>query len=235
MAGKISPYAALLLLVQLTIGCSDQTSVPQPVRNQPLDATTPPKALAENTDTKLIVAFGDSLLAGYGMPQGQGFAPALERALAAEGVRTKVVNASVSGDTTAGGLQRLAFTLDGLERKPDLVIVGLGANDMLRGLDPEKARANLDAILGELKVRHIDAMLAGMLATPNLGPDYAAKFNPIYPALARKYQVPLYPFLLAGVTGRARLLLPDGLHPNENGVDEIVRRILPTIAQATSS
>lgn len=178
------------------------------------------------------MAFGDSLFAGYGLPQDQGFAPVLERALAEEGMAAKVLNAGVSGDTTTAGRQRLAFVLDGIERKPDVVIVGLGANDMLRGLDTEKARDNLDAMLAELKARKIDVVLTGMLAAPNLGPDYAEKFNPIYPALARKYQVPLYPFFLDGVTGQAELLLPDGLHPNSKGVSEIVKRIIPTVKQA---
>lgn len=234
MAGKIFPYAASLLLVQLTLGCSDQT-VSQQTTQEPQAKLAQAQISPVKADTKLIVAFGDSLFAGYGMPQGQGFAPALERALTAEGVPAKVVNAGVSGDTTAGGLQRLAFVLDGLERKPDLVILGLGANDMLRGLDPDQARANLDAMLAELKSRKIDAVLTGMLTAPNLGPDYAAKFNPIYPALARKYDVPLYPFFLDGVTGRSELVLPDGLHPNEKGVAEIVRRILPTVEQAAKS
>lgn len=235
MAGKLFPYAASLLLVQLTIGCSDQATAPEIVRGDAQTARPEPKASAEAADTKLIVAFGDSLFAGYGLPQDQGFAPVLEKALAGQGVPAKVFNAGVSGDTTTAGLQRLAFVLDGLERKPDLVIVGLGANDMLRGLDPDQARDNLDAILSELKSRNIDAMLTGMLAAPNLGPDYAEKFNPIYPALARKYQVPLYPFFLDGVNGRSALLLPDGLHPNAQGIAEIVKRVLPTVEVATKS
>lgn len=231
MAGKIFPYAASMLLVQLTVACSSQPAAPEPVQKR----QEQPKAASEAEGTKLIVAFGDSLFAGYGLPQGEGFAPMLEEALAGQGVSATVFNAGVSGDTTTAGLQRLDFVLDGLDRKPDLVIVGLGANDMLRGLDPEQARANLDAILSRLKSRKIDAVLTGILAAPNLGPAYAEKFNPIYPALARKYDVPLYPFFLDGITGRPDMLLPDGLHPNEKGVAEIVRRILPTVEQATKS
>lgn len=228
MTGKILCYAAFLPLVQLTAGCSQQTAAPE---NSAISV-----AVSETKepigDIKLIVAFGDSLFAGYGLAQHQGFAPMLEQALLADSVEARVVNAGVSGDTTVGGIQRLAFVLDGLERKPDLVIVGLGSNDMLRGLSPENARENLGAILTELKRRRIDAVLAGALSAPNMGADYADEFNAIYPTLAKEYGVPLYPFFLKGVTGRADLLLADGLHPNAQGVAEIVRRILPTIEQA---
>ncbi len=186
-------------------------------------------ATAPAADAKLVVVFGDSLFAGYNLAQDRGFAPTLERGLAAGGTKARVFNAGVSGDTSAAGLQRLAFTLDGLDRKPDLVIVGLGANDMLRGLSPKATRANLDALLTELKKRDIPTMLTGMLAAPNMGPDYAAIFNPIYPDLARKYGVPLYPFFLDGVVGHHNLLLPDGMHPNDKGIDTIVGRIAPVV------
>jgi acyl-CoA thioesterase-1 len=182
-------------------------------------------------DTRLVVAFGDSLFAGYGLAQDEGFAPALQRALEAQGLKAQVVNAGVSGETTAGGRERLAFTLDGLPRKPDLVIVGLGGNDMLRGLDPAQTRANLDAILTELKARGIATMLTGMLVSPNMGPDYAAAFNPIYPDLAKKFDLPLYPFFLQGVVGRRDLQLPDGIHPNAQGIKAVVQRIAPMVGR----
>jgi acyl-CoA thioesterase-1 len=182
-------------------------------------------------DTRLVVAFGDSLFAGYGLAQDEGFAPALQRALEAQGLKAQVVNAGVSGETTAGGRERLAFTLDGLPRKPDLVIVGLGGNDMLRGLDPAQTRANLDAILTELKARGIATMLTGMLVSPNMGPDYAAAFNPIYPDLAKKFDLPLYPFFLRGVVGRRDLQLPDGIHPNAQGIQAVVQRIAPMVGR----
>jgi acyl-CoA thioesterase-1 len=178
-----------------------------------------------------VVAFGDSLFAGYGLAQDEGFAPALQRALEGQGLKAQVVNAGVSGETTAGGRERLAFTLDGLPRKPDLVIVGLGGNDMLRGLDPAQTRANLDAILAELKARGIATMLTGMLVSPNMGPDYAAAFNPIYPDLAKKYDLPLYPFFLHGVVGRRDLQLPDGIHPNAQGIKAVVQRIAPMVGR----
>jgi acyl-CoA thioesterase-1 len=141
-----------------------------------------------------------------------------------------VHNAGVSGDTSAAGLQRFAFTLDGLDRKPDLVLVGLGGNDMLRGLRPEDTQANLDAILRELHRRNIDAMLTGMLAARNLGTDYADRFDPIYPELAKKHDIPLYPFFLEDVAGNRDLMLADGIHPNERGIDVIAGRVAPLVA-----
>ena len=218
-----------MLLVQLIIGCSPSAPEQNSGRaeaNVAVLAET--SAVAE--DKKLVVAFGDSLFAGYNLDQDQGFAPALERRLSAQGLAVQVLNAGVSGDTSAAGLQRLAFTLDGLDRKPDLVIVGLGANDMLRGLSPRATRANLEAILTELKKRDIPTMLTGMVAAPNMGTDYAAAFNPIYPELAEKFGVPLYPFFLEGVIGNRALLLPDSMHPNDRGVDAIVSRVSPLIA-----
>ena len=186
-------------------------------------------------DAKLVVAFGDSLFAGYGLERGGGFAPALERRLGAAGLKASVFNAAVSGDTTQGARQRLAFMLDGLPRKPDLVIVGVGGNDMLRGLGPEQTRANLEAILAELRTRQIPAMLTGMLAAPNLGAEYAAAFNPIYPQLASKFDVPLYPFFLEGAIGERGLMLADGIHPNKAGVDAIAARVAPLVAGAVAS
>ena len=180
----------------------------------------------------MIVAFGDSLFAGYGLAQGEGLAPALDRALAKNGVEAEVVNAGVSGDTSAAGLQRLVFTLDGQSRKPDLVIVGLGGNDMLRGISPEQTRQNLDSILAELKRRGIPAMLSGMVAAPNMGPDYANEFNAIYGDLAKKYDVPLYPFTLEGVIGNSGLMLGDGIHPNARGVEIISERLAQTVETA---
>lgn len=193
--------------------------------------TTPP-APAPSEKAKLVVVFGDSLYAGYGLAQDEGFAPRLERAFSAQGLSVRVHNAGVSGDTTAAGLQRLAFTLDGLDRKPDLVIVGLGGNDMLRGLSPEETRANLDAILTELSKRKIETMLTGMRAAPNMGADYVKSFDAIYPALAKKFDVALYPFFLEGVVGQPSLLLPDGIHPNKQGVEAVTNRFAPMAVTA---
>lgn len=222
-------YGASLLLLQLAAACSPTT----PAENRTADAANAPVAAtnaAIPADAKLVVAFGDSLYAGYNLDAGQGFAPMLEKALAARGVKARVVNAGVSGDTSAAGRERLAFTLDGLPRKPDLVIVGLGGNDMLRGLGPQQTRANLDAILSDLQKRGIPAMLTGMLASPNMGPDYAKAFDSLYPDLAKAYSVPLYPFFLDGVIGRRDLQLPDGIHPNAKGVAIVVAKVAPVVA-----
>ncbi len=180
----------------------------------------------------LIVAFGDSLTAGYGLKPGQGFAPQLESALKSRRILARVHNACVSGDTTAAGRARLGWSLNVLKAKPDLVIVELGGNDMLRGIGPDQTRANLDAILADLRRRGIRVVLAGMLASPNMGPAYGRTFNAIYPALARKHGVTLYPFFMKGVAGRPPLLLKDGIHPNAQGVAVIVNGILPTVATA---
>jgi acyl-CoA thioesterase-1 len=184
---------------------------------------------------RLVLAFGDSLIAGYGLKQADGFPIRLEAALRREGIEAKVHNGGVSGDTTAAGRARLAWGLAGLKAKPDLVIVELGANDMLRGLDPAQARANLDAIVSELKRRRIPVLLAGMFASRNLGTDYRRRFDGIYPALARKHGVPLYPFFMGGVAGNPALLQPDGLHPTARGVTVIVRGILPQVKSALAA
>lgn len=173
-----------------------------------------------------ILAFGDSLTAGYNLPPGDAFPVKLEAALKAKGYAVQVINAGVSGDTTAGARARLDWAL---ADHPDYAIVELGANDALRGLDPVLAQANLDAILGTLEAHQVKILLAGMLAPPNLGSDYGRAFNAIYPKLQAKWHVPLYPFFLDGVTLHPELTLPDGLHPNPRGVDRIVSGILPSV------
>lgn len=229
MAKTFLRYGVSLLLLQLALGCTSQ-SANQNAAPEAQNAATPVTVSTPTADAKLVVAFGDSLYAGYNLDADKGFAPALQRALNAKGVKASVFNAGVSGDTTAAGLQRLAFTLDGLPKKPDLVIVGLGGNDMLRGLSPAETRKNLDAILAELKRRGIAIAMTGILASPNMGPDYAAAFNPIYADLAKRYDATLYPFFLEGVIGTPALMLPDGIHPNGKGVDIIASRVVPMIA-----
>lgn len=183
-------------------------------------------------DAPVILAFGDSLYAGYQLPPTDSYPAKLEAALNAGGVKARVVNAGVSGDTTAAARQRLAFTLDNQPVKPTLVMVGLGGNDMLRGLPPAETRANLDAILADLKKRQIPVMLTGMLAAPNLGADYTRTFNPIWPSLAKKYDVPLVPFFLQPVIGQDALLLEDHMHPNAQGIDRIVAATKAQVAGA---
>ncbi|WP_297296406.1 arylesterase [uncultured Methylovirgula sp.] len=171
-----------------------------------------------------IVALGDSLTAGYLLPADAAFPAALETALRRAGFRVSIVNAGVSGDTAEDGLARLDWSVPD---DADGVILELGANDMLRGLDPARTRQTLDAILARLAARHIKVMIAGMRASPSLGADYGRAFDAIYPALAAKYQAPLYPFFLQGVAGNKSLELADGLHPNRAGVATIVAQILP--------
>ncbi len=182
-----------------------------------------------------ILAFGDSLTAGYGLGRGQGFPAQLEDALRRNGVRARVTDAGVSGNTVGQGRARLKWTLDGLKQKPDLAIVALGGNDMLRGLSPAQTRADMDAILAEFKRRDIPVLVGGMLAAPNLGPRYAAEYNSIFPDLARKYGADLYPFFLANVAGVRGLNLPDGLHPNFQGIKVMVTGILPSVMRAVDA
>ena len=175
-----------------------------------------------------ILALGDSLTAGYGLPVKDGFTAQLGRALKQVGIDARIIDGGVPGDTAAGGLARLDWAL---ADDPGVVIVELGANDALRGLDPAATKASLDAILTRLQQRRCAILLAGMLAPPNLGADYAASFNAIFPDLAKQHGVKLYPFFLDGVAGDASLLQPDGLHPTAKGVAIIVRRIMPALRQ----
>jgi acyl-CoA thioesterase I len=194
-----------------------------------LGAAASPAAAVEEVH---VLAFGDSLTAGYGLPQGQGFAPQLEGALRRNGIPARVTNGGVSGNTAGQARARLKWTLDGLKRKPDLAIVALGGNDMLRGLPTRQTRADIDAILAEFKRRDIPVLVAGMLAAPNLGGQFAAEFNSIYPDVARKYGASLYPFFLANVAGVRSLSLPDGVHPNFQGIKRMVSGILPSVLAA---
>jgi acyl-CoA thioesterase-1 len=179
-------------------------------------------------DRLRIVALGDSLTAGYGLAAEEAFPARLEARLAALGIEAEVVNAGVSGDTTAGGLARLDWAL---AEKPDFVLVELGANDALRGLDPAAAKANLDKILAGILARGAKPILLGMLALGNWGREYGTAFNAIYPELAQKYAIPLYPFFLDGVAQDPGLNLPDGLHPNAQGVERIVERLAPFLRE----
>lgn len=217
----------LLPLIALALAaCSQSAPAPEAPRPQASASAAIP------ADAPVILAFGDSLYAGYRLAPGQGYPPRLEAALNASGIKARVVNGGVSGDTTAAARARLAFTLDNQKVKPTLVMVGLGGNDMLRGLPPAETRANLDAILTELGKRHIPAMLTGMLAAPNMGPDYVSAFNPIYPALAAKHKAPLIPFFLQSVIGNDALMLDDHIHPNPQGVDKIVAATKDEVAKA---
>jgi acyl-CoA thioesterase-1 len=219
-----------VLLLQGLAACSgENNSANQTIAETPT-AQTNVAASADVADGRLVVAFGDSLYAGYGVLPQESFPARLQKALVARGIAASVRNAGVSGDTSSAGLRRLAFTLDGLDRKPDLVMVNLGGNDMLRGIDPKETRANLIAICEELKRRGIPILLTGMIAAPNMGRDYADRFNPIYPDLAKRYGATLYPFFLDGVVTDRALMLPDSIHPNPKGIDAIVGKVAPVVA-----
>ncbi len=231
MLNRFMTYGFCFAILQLLIACSpavEENSAPVAQQQVVSDSSEAPAAEAAT----LIVAFGDSLYAGYGLAPDEGFAPELQKALNDAGQDVKVHNAGVSGDTTAAGLRRMDFVLDSLSRKPDLVLLGLGGNDLLRGLKPSETRANMEAMVRKLADREIPVMLTGMLAPPNLGKEFSDQFNVIYPALAKKYETNLYPFFMDGVVGRADLILPDGIHPNAEGIDVIVERIAPDVEKA---
>jgi len=175
-----------------------------------------------------ILALGTSLTEGYGVPPGQDFTAVLEARLRAEHLDVKLINAGVSGDTSAGGLSRVDWSL---ADHPDAAIVELGSNDALRGQSPDQTEKNISAVLAKLKAAHLPVLLIGMKAPRNLGPEYAAQFDPIYPKLAKAYGALLYPFMLDGVALNPRLNQADGIHPNPAGVKVIVDRILPYAQQ----
>lgn len=175
-----------------------------------------------------VLAFGDSLIHGYGLPAGETFPDQLQAALRAEGHTVEVLNGGNSGDTTASGLARLDWALGD---KPDAVLVALGANDGLRGIDPRATYENLDAILAKLRDSGLPVLLIGMLAPRNLGSEYVEAFDAVFPQLAEKYELPLYPFFLEGVALNPDLNQPDGIHPNRDGVAVMVSGILPSVRE----
>jgi acyl-CoA thioesterase-1 len=176
----------------------------------------------------VILDFGDSLTAGLGLPAKQAFPAQLEAWLHQQGIEARVINAGVSGDTTAGGLARLDWAL---AEKPDLVILALGANDALRGIEPSTVRDNLDKMIGMIEASGAKLLLLGMLAPSNWGEEYKNAFDRIFPELAHNHHLPLYPFFLEGVAMKPELNQPDGLHPNEHGVAVLVDRIAPMVAR----
>jgi acyl-CoA thioesterase-1 len=192
------------------------TGLPVLAQSEPADGAKPIK----------MVVLGDSLSAGLGLAAGSAFPARLQKALKDKGMDVDMVNAGVSGDTASGGRDRLDWSVpEGTEA----VIVELGANDALRGINPKITREALSDIVRRLKARGVAVMLCGMLAPPNYGSDYAARFDAIYPDLAKSFGVPLYPFFLDGVAANAKLNQADGLHPTAEGVDIIVKNILPTV------
>jgi acyl-CoA thioesterase-1 len=178
----------------------------------------------------LVLAFGDSLYAGYGLRSSDSFPAALERALAVQGTAAEVINAGISGETTAGGRGRLVSVLDRLDREPDLALVGLGANDVFRGFSPDQTRRNLETIILELKRRRIPVMLTGIAAPAGLRHPYLSRFEAVFSNLARLHDIALEPSFLDGISTNRALLLPDGVHPNAAGVSRMAHRVAPQIA-----
>lgn len=224
----LAPFPAALAL--LLAGCGDDRApTPSPTAS---DVLAQPPAIPVAGPEVPVLALGDSLFAGYGLNDGESYPARLEAALRARGINARMTNAGVSGDTTAGGLQRLAFTLDSMARPPALAVISLGGNDMLRGLPPEQTRANLDAILTELGRRGTKVVLMGMLAPPNLGPEFRGQFDPIFPALAKKHDAVLVPFFLQSVIDRPDLIQQDRIHPTAPGIEAIVAATVDTVAAA---
>ena len=222
MRFAFSSIAALMLVACGQSPQDQATSEPAPVKNEQ------PVAGPE----RRILAFGDSLFAGYGVGKENSYPAQLEAALRADGINARIANAGVSGDTSGAGLQRLAFTLDAQPTPPELVILELGANDMLRGLSPDKTRENLTAMLDELAKRDIPVLLMGMRAPPNYGPDYQSSFDAIYGDLAKRDNVALIPFWLESIYQRPELFQQDRLHPTVEGLGLLVEATKADVEKA---
>ena len=229
-------YAAGAMLVQalLLTGCDRPAPAPAPA---PTATATPTGAAVARPagPERLVLAFGDSLYAGYGLDRGQSLPDAIQARLRRGGINATIVNAGVSGDTSAAGRQRLGFVLDNLPRKPDLVLLGLGGNDVLRQIPAAETRANMTAMLDDLRRRNVPVVLTGMKAPPNLGADYVTAFDGIWPDLAKRGRAGLYPFILDGVIGDPKLMQADRVHPNVAGVARIADRVTPLVAERLTS
>jgi len=219
-----------IMTAALLAGCDSQEPAPDPA---PTPAATAARAAVEvQGPERRILAFGDSLFAGYRLAEDEGYPERLEVALRERGINARVTDAGVSGDTTAAGRQRIAFVLDSMDAPPDLAIVELGGNDLLRGIAPSATRENLAAILAELRKRRIPVLLMGMRAPPNLGEGYMAEFDAIYPALASEYGAELVPFFLEAVWDKPQLIQPDRIHPTAEGIDALVAATVDEVADA---
>jgi len=228
---------AVLTIPALLLGCKKEAESSDEKIILTVSATDDSKqgvqgSFVQKADEQVILALGDSLFAGYGLDPGQSYPAHLEKALQAKGIKARVVNAGVSGETTAGGLQRIDFVLKGMPKRPALVVISLGGNDMLRGLSPDETRKNLDAILTKFKADGVPVLMLGMLAAPNLGADYAQRFNPIYPALANKHGAKLVPFFLQPLLGKPQLIQADHIHPTLQGIDVLVSSTADDVVKA---
>ncbi len=225
--------AALLALVALA-GCSGEQPIPGGATQSAADRTAgqPAQAPQPQGPVRQILAFGDSLFAGYNVPKDEAYPAELERALRADGINAQVTNAGVSGDTSAAGRQRFAFTLKSLSAPPDLLVLELGGNDLLRGLSPDQTRANLAAIIEQAQAQGIPVVLMGLRAPANMGADYVAAFDALYADLAKEYGVALIPNWVAPVEKRPDLIQDDRIHPTQEGIDLLVSSTSDRVADA---
>jgi acyl-CoA thioesterase-1 len=223
---------AILAGAALLAACGETDEAPEAAAQARPSAAAGAEAAPVAGEERRILAFGDSLFAGYGLNPQESYPDRLEAALRARGINARVTNAGVSGDTTAAGRQRIEFVVDSLGERPDLAIVELGGNDLLRGIPPAETRRNLAAILDELKEREIPVLLMGMQAPPNLGPAFMAEFSAIYPALAQEYDADLVPFFLESVWDQPQLIQPDRVHPTAAGINAMVAATLDEVVEA---
>ena len=220
-----------LLSMLALAACSDAPTAPKQEPAAP-EASARSETMAVTGPERRILAFGDSLFAGYGVREQEGYPEQLEAALRAEGMNARVTDAGVSGDTSAAGRQRIAFVLDSLAAPPDLAIVELGGNDLLRGVSPAETRDNLAAILAELQRREIPVLLMGMRAPPNLGAGYVREFDGLYGELAAQYRAALVPFFLEPVYDKPALIQQDRIHPTAEGIEALVAATADDVAAA---
>lgn len=236
---KCRGWPPLLLALVLSACGNDASNAPEPAAAETaassegeVDCFVVESTLPEPSYEHTILAFGDSLFAGYGVCPDQGYPEVLQLALQTREIDARVIDAGVSGDTTAAGLRRIEFVLDGLEAPPDLAIVELGGNDLLRGIAPEQTRANLSGILAELDERDIPVLLMGMRAPPNLGEAFVADFDALYADLARQYDAALLPFFLEPVYDKPELIQPDRVHPTAEGIEALVAATVDEVTEA---
>ncbi|MCW5967506.1 MAG: arylesterase [Blastocatellales bacterium] len=214
---------ALFLLFSAISGCRSDAPIESAAAPAPVAShDNPESSQPDLTDAPVIVAFGDSLTAGYGLPESQSYPARLQRLLLERGYRYRVINAGVSGDTSAGGVRRIDWALTGDVR---ILILELGGNDALRGQPPAELKKNLAAIIEKARQQNVRVIIAGMEAPPNLGPDYTREFRSVFRDLSREYNAPLIPFFLDRVGGVEQLNQPDGIHPNEKGTEIVVENV----------
>ncbi|MDT0574835.1 arylesterase [Croceicoccus sp. F390] len=229
MTRALTVMAATLMVLPMLNACSSAAPVQSDRNKSEAQASLPEVPQGAQVS---ILALGDSLFAGYNIARRDAYPEQLEAGLRARGINAAVVNAGVSGDTTAAGLQRLDFVLDGMDQAPQIAIIELGANDMLRGLSPQEAKDNLDTIMARFDSLGVPMILMGMRAAPNLGPQYAAAFDAIYPELADKYDAALVPLFVEPLLQDRSLVQADQLHPTADGVQAMVAHSIDTIAEA---